>query len=530
MINHPMDIKPKCIIYIRVSDPSQVDGTGLAEQEERCREYAEREKWEVVDVYREEGVSAKMMKRPEFSKALDFLQAQKGKVKYFLMHKLDRISRNVEDQLPIMQALRLAGTELKSASENLENTSAGRFMRNVLWATANFDNEVRAERCHAGSLRRFKEGYWVHIPHAGYVMRLNEVIKRTESIPDPNKAPHIIRAFERRADGWSYEEIATEMNKRGYRTRRGKKIGTPNVEKILTNSFYMGLMRAFHLEVWGKHKPIISKELWYKAQAVTKERSRNSSTKLLVNPIYPLRGDIYCGMCGRRLTASAPRGRSGKVYAYYHHAKYKCEAARNIPLDEIEQLFIEQLQKLRPQQERWELLKAIILEVWQDQTSMPKEEQENTQRRISDLLNERTVLFEQHRKNPNMYTVEEFIEQKDTINRDIEELRSSRIGGEETDRQLDKAVELAYRLLYAPAEAWADPDLNIVPKKRFQRVLFPQGLTFDGTKIGTAEIALNLQLIHDVSLTGSNLVGQKKFGTTLDGMFAINSHQLAYKT
>ena len=384
-----MSTRKKCIIYIRVSDPSQVDGTGLEEQEEKCREYAEREKWDVVRVFREEGVSAKMMERPEFDKALKYLKDNVGKIHYFVMHKLDRISRNTEDQLPIMQALRQAGAELKSASENIENTPAGRLLRSMLWAIANFDNDVRAERCHSGCVRRFQEGYWVHTPTPGYVMKYNEVIKRTESVPDPKKAPHITKAFERRVNGWTYEQIANEMNRNGYRTRTGRKIGTSSVETILSNTFYKGLMNAFGLKVIGKHKPLVGKETWYKAQTVTQERSRNSNQKTLIHPLYPLRGFMHCTSCTRNLTGSAPQGR-GDHYSYYHHGKHKCSVSRYIPKGELENKFRDELTKFTPQTERFELLKAIILDVWKERVKTHIKEQDNSHKRISDLLNEKS--------------------------------------------------------------------------------------------------------------------------------------------
>lgn len=502
-----MSTKSKCIIYIRVSDPSQVDGTGLDEQLDRCREYAEREGWQVVRVFREEGVSAKMMERPEFTKALGYLMDQKGKVQYFVMHKLDRISRNTEDQLPIMQALRHAGAELKSASETLENTPAGRFMRNVLWATANFDNEVRAERCHAGCLRRFKEGYWVHTPRPGYAMKRNENIKRVESIPN-QFAPHVIKAFERRAEGWSYEEIANEMNKNKYRTRTGKKIGTSNVEIILKNPFYYGLMKAFGLEAWGKHKPLISQQLWYKAQAVTKERSRNSSSKTITHPLYPLRVFVYCKKCGHNLTGSAPRGR-GDHYPYYHHGKHKCEVARYVPKDELEPLFRNHLSKFKPRSERFELLKAVILEVWQEKVKTHKKEQDQSHLLLSDLLTQKENLLELKRTKPHLYTDEEFLQQKHELDNQINQVRGERVEDEEIDRRFDQAVELAYSLLADPVLSW--DELFIQPKVRFQRVLFPERLAFDGKTFGTAEISLNLELLQLVSERRSNLVGPAGF-------------------
>ena len=117
----------------------------------------------------------------------------------------------------------------------------------------------------------------------------------------------------------------------------------------------------------------------------------------------------------------------------------------------------------------------------------------------------RVTLLELKRKNPNLYTDEEFLQQKYELDNQINELRSQRIEGEEIDRRFDQAIELAYSLLENPKESW--DDLLIEPKVRFQRVVFPQGVSFDGEKIGTAEISLNLRLLSLFSEQGSDLVG-----------------------
>lgn len=181
--------RPKCIIYVRVSDPSQVEGTSLDTQEDKCREYAAREGYEVARIFREEGVSAKMMQRPEFSEALEYLKTKQGKIKFFIIYKIDRISRNVEDQFEILKALREAGAEMRSVSENIDTTPAGQLLRNMLWAFADFDNKIRAERCFNGSVARFKQGYWTHLAPPGYVMVRDLITKLSLPTPEPERAP-----------------------------------------------------------------------------------------------------------------------------------------------------------------------------------------------------------------------------------------------------------------------------------------------------------------------------------------------------
>ena len=66
-----MDIVTKnAVIYVRVSTESQVDGYSLADQEDRCRKEAERQGFHVLKVYREEGISAKTLDRPQLEELM----------------------------------------------------------------------------------------------------------------------------------------------------------------------------------------------------------------------------------------------------------------------------------------------------------------------------------------------------------------------------------------------------------------------------------------------------------------------------
>ena len=63
----------KGIIYVRVSSEEQVKGTSLDEQKRACRDYCKSNGIELVEVFCEEGESAKNLKlnnRKEFLRAL----------------------------------------------------------------------------------------------------------------------------------------------------------------------------------------------------------------------------------------------------------------------------------------------------------------------------------------------------------------------------------------------------------------------------------------------------------------------------
>ena len=68
------EIQPKnAVIYLRVSSEEQVENFSLGTQEEICRREATRRGFEIVQVFREEGRSAKTITgRPTLIKLLEF--------------------------------------------------------------------------------------------------------------------------------------------------------------------------------------------------------------------------------------------------------------------------------------------------------------------------------------------------------------------------------------------------------------------------------------------------------------------------
>ena len=86
----------RCVLYLRVSSPKQVDGTSLESQEHDGRAYAVRMGWRVTRVYIEAGRSAyteNLKKRLAFQEMI--ADARAGQFDVVLVYKLNRFARNV---------------------------------------------------------------------------------------------------------------------------------------------------------------------------------------------------------------------------------------------------------------------------------------------------------------------------------------------------------------------------------------------------------------------------------------------------
>ena len=85
-----------------------------------------------------------------------------------IVYKIDRLSRNTDDYSHLRILLKRYGVEIKSTTEFFENNPAGRFMENTMANIAQFDNDVRAERCSNGMREAVREGRYVWCAPVGY--------------------------------------------------------------------------------------------------------------------------------------------------------------------------------------------------------------------------------------------------------------------------------------------------------------------------------------------------------------------------
>ena len=66
--------RKKCVIYVRVSTEEQTKGYSLNGQERIDRDYAESLGYEVAKVFREEGISAKDLNRPQLQNMMNWVR------------------------------------------------------------------------------------------------------------------------------------------------------------------------------------------------------------------------------------------------------------------------------------------------------------------------------------------------------------------------------------------------------------------------------------------------------------------------
>ncbi len=110
-------------LYPRVSIDDQVrEGFSLDEQEEEMKRLYEYKNYQIYKVYHEEGVSAKNMNRPKFQEMIQDLKD--GKINRIIVHKLDRLTRSIQDLEVICKLIEEYNCSLDNVNEEINTDTA----------------------------------------------------------------------------------------------------------------------------------------------------------------------------------------------------------------------------------------------------------------------------------------------------------------------------------------------------------------------------------------------------------------------
>jgi len=335
--------RKRCVIYLRVSSREQADeGYSISAQREACRRLIEDRGWTLVDEYVDAGESARTADRPAFRTLLDRLS--EDPVDCLVVHKLDRLARNLEDHVAVRAKLRKAGVELISVTESLEESASGKLVEGILASIAEFYSANLSQEIRKGLTEKARQGGWPGRAPIGYRnIRLERNGRRGEAIivPDTEQAAFVRQAFELYATGeWPLAKLHDEMSRRGLRTRQGTVIALSKLAEALKNRAYIGKVVWNGIEYEGIHEPLVSPELFASVQSVFELHDRAGGRQRRHNNY--LRGTLFCATCGSRLSITVAKGRFPYFFCLGARGRRTDCRQPYVPTEEIE-LQVEEL-------------------------------------------------------------------------------------------------------------------------------------------------------------------------------------------
>ena len=305
----------KYILYCRKSSEDKGKQIlSLESQINEMKKLASNLSLEVVKIYTESKSAKKPENRPLFSEMIKYIKKYKKENLGILCWKIDRLSRNPIDSATIQWLLQQDKLKIIQTIDRQYLPSDNVLLFNVESGMANQYILDLSKNVKRGILTKLEKGGWPNLAPIGY---LND--GKGGIIQDKERAKYIKKVFTTYATGnKSVKEIAELLFKQGFRSRKGYKYHKSKIHKILSNSFYYGVMRKDDKEYLGNYRPIISKKLFDNVQAVLNKKTHTKKQKIY----FTYRGVLKCDTCGCVLTASKKKGKH--IYYYCTNGKGNC--------------------------------------------------------------------------------------------------------------------------------------------------------------------------------------------------------------
>ncbi len=352
-----MNKKTKAVIYARFSSENQRDES-IDAQIRAIQEYAKRNDIEIIEIYTDRARSATSDKRPDFQRMVK--DSEKENFDMVIVHKLDRFSRDKYDSVYYKKRFLKNGVKVVSVMERLDDSPESIILESVLEGMADYYSKNLAREVMKG----MKETA-LQCKHIGGAPPLGYVVdKETRHyVIDEHEAEAVKIMFEKYLEGDTIPAIITELNERGYKTKKGSEFGLNSVRSILKNEKYCGTFvfnktsskDAFGrrngnktknendiIKIKGGMPAIISEYDYQRAQELMESRRGTSQGKQKAKEIYLLSGIIRCD-CGHAMYGNRRKPKGKPIYVSYRcGARHKKGIASECKTPEIRKEYIEE--------------------------------------------------------------------------------------------------------------------------------------------------------------------------------------------
>ncbi|KEI96584.1 recombinase [Clostridium botulinum A2B3 87] len=325
-------------------------GESVENQIEMCKEYLKRNFNNIddIEIYEDEGFSGKDTNRPKFKKMIK--AAKNKKFSILICYRLDRISRNVADFSNTIEELQKYNIDFISIKEQFDtSTPMGRAMMNIAAVFAQLERETIAERIKDNMVELAKTGRWLGgtsplgyksepVEYSSEDGKNKKMYKLTEVEDEMNIVKLIYKLYlEKRG----FSSVATYLCKNKYKGKNGGEFSRETVRQIVINPVYCisdknifkwfkskgattygasddihGLMvynkreggkKDKPINEWiiavGKHKGVISSDIWLKCQNLIQQNNAKSSPRSGTGEKFLLSGMVVCKECNSGMSS-----------------------------------------------------------------------------------------------------------------------------------------------------------------------------------------------------------------------------------
>ncbi len=326
-----------------------------------CRDYAAAKGFYVVNVYADEAISGKeaaTASRKQYQKMLR--DAEKGAFDTILIHKYDRIARNLGEHVNLEKKLDSLGVSLIAAAQDFGTSSEAKIMRALMWSLSEYYLDNLSSEVKKGHKETALKGL-----HNGGVAPFGYDVVSQHYVINELEAAYVRKLFDAAMNREGFTDILQEMEAGGIKGKRGKSIRYPQVYEMLRNEKYTGVYtyspQQEERRTDRRDKPnairienalpmIISKAQFMEVRKIMSERKQTGK-----KAGYLCSGLVYCE-CGAKMHAMKTH-RKGHEYTYFACSK-KC-GAPVIHMDEVDEAAINYLHELLSSENQQKIMLAL---------------------------------------------------------------------------------------------------------------------------------------------------------------------------
>ena len=298
--------------YIRVSTSEQcLHGLSLQSQREALISYAKAHNMQVVDIYADEGITARkaLNKRLQFQRLIKDVQA--GKIDLILVTKLDRWFRNIKDYHNTQEILEKHNCNWRTIYENYDtSTASGRLHINIMLSVNQDECDRTSERIKAvfEHKKNKKEATTGAMP-LGYKVVDKKIVKDADLEPLVN-------------DVFNHFELHNNKSAtvRYINEKYGTRYHYNTIARMLNKPIYKGEFSGIE----GFCEPYLDNDRWNKIQSLAERNIKQRHN----DRVYTYSGLLICKECGLHMAGSTSTYKKADgSKQYYKH--YRCDNSVN---------------------------------------------------------------------------------------------------------------------------------------------------------------------------------------------------------
>jgi DNA invertase Pin-like site-specific DNA recombinase len=327
----------RAALYLRVSTKRQAEqDLSIPDQRKQLEAYCRQRGWTVGEEYVEAGASGTSDNRPEFQNMISAARQKPRAFDVVLVHSFSRFARDSVDLELYVRDFRKLGIRLQSTTQETNDDPMGDMMRKMVSIFDEHQSRENAKHTSRAMKENARQGFW-NGGHPPFGYRIVDAEKRGDKMKrrldvEPKEAELVRQMFRLYVNGdgttapIGVKAIATYLNARGYKQRRGRLFNNKFVQECLREHAYVGTYYFNRVNTRAREaRPenewvamacptILDVAVFDAAQGLLDRRNpRKTPGRGVKNPIL-LSGMVKCAHC--RSTMSLRTGKGGK-YRYY---------------------------------------------------------------------------------------------------------------------------------------------------------------------------------------------------------------------